>query len=94
MPETPIETPISVAILILPSVVPFDLGVPMQVFGYPGIDLGVQRYRATLCAPKPGPVRTANGFDVLVTRGLGRCGRRTPLCCRVCTILICPFRVR
>ncbi|BAH40274.1 MAG TPA: AraC family transcriptional regulator [Gemmatimonas aurantiaca] len=71
MPETPIETPISVAILILPSVVPFDLGVPMQVFGYPGIDLGVQRYRATLCAPKPGPVRTANGFDVLVTRGLG-----------------------
>lgn len=68
MPE--ISSPIPVAILILPSVVPFDLGVPMQVFGYPGTDLGARRYRATLCAPRPGPVRTANGFDVLVTRGL------------------------
>jgi AraC family transcriptional activator FtrA len=70
MPEKPIVAPISVAILILPSVVPFDLGVPMQVFGASGTDLRVQRYHVTLCAPTPGPVRTANGFDVLVTRGL------------------------
>lgn len=64
------ERPHRVAILVLPSVVPFDLGVPSQVFGYPRGDLGAVRYRVTLCTPTPGVVRTRDGFGVLVERGL------------------------
>ncbi len=60
-----------VAVLALPSVVPFDLGVACQVFGYWHPDLGSRRYEMTLCAPSAGPVRTANGFAVEVRRGLG-----------------------
>lgn len=62
--------PIRVAVFILPSVVPFDLAVPMQVFGYPRPDQGATRYRVTLCAPRVGRVRSSVGFDVHVTHGL------------------------
>ena len=62
--------PLPVAVLVVPSVVPFDLGVPAQVFGYPRPDLGVQRYRLTVCAAAPGPVRTSIGFSILVEHGL------------------------
>ena len=60
-----------VAILALPSVVLFDLAVPLQVFGYPRPDLGAMRYRAFLCGPAPGPVMTASGFPIVVPHGLG-----------------------
>jgi transcriptional regulator GlxA family with amidase domain len=59
-----------VAVLVLPSVVPFDLGVPVQVFGYPRPDLGAKRYSATLCTLKPGRVRTSIGFSIAVDEGL------------------------
>lgn len=63
-----------VAILALPTVVPFDLGVPVQVFGYPRPDLGAKRYDAVVCGPhtKPGPgrVRTSSTFSIAVTHGL------------------------
>ncbi|HEU4563089.1 MAG TPA: helix-turn-helix domain-containing protein [Gemmatimonadaceae bacterium] len=62
--------PHRVAILVLPSVVPFDLGVPVQVFGYPRPDLGARRYTMTLCAARPGRVRTAGGFSIVVEHGL------------------------
>ncbi|MCA0376758.1 MAG: helix-turn-helix domain-containing protein [Gemmatimonadetes bacterium] len=63
-------TPRRVAVLVLPSVVPFDLGVPMQVFGYPRPDLGVRRYRVTVCTPTPGLVHTSAGFAIDVRHGL------------------------
>ncbi len=62
--------PVSVSVLALPSVVPFDLGVPVQVFGYPRPDLGAHRYRMTVCGPRPGAVPAAGGFAVAVEHGL------------------------
>ncbi|MBX3134177.1 MAG: helix-turn-helix domain-containing protein [Gemmatimonadaceae bacterium] len=59
-----------VAVLALPSVVPFDLGVPLQVFGYPRPDLGAIRYKAVLCGVRRGPVMTSQGFPVVAPAGL------------------------
>jgi len=64
------QRPHAVAILALPSVVPFDLGVPVQVFGYPGPDLGRRRYTVTVCGARPGRVPTARGFSIIVPAGL------------------------
>jgi AraC family transcriptional activator FtrA len=61
---------IAVAVLLLESVVPFDLGVVCQVFGYRRPDLEPMAYTLTLCAAEPGPVRTAIGFPVIVEHGL------------------------
>ena len=55
-----------VAILALESVVSLDLAIPAQVFGtYPEWP-----YRATLCAPEAGPVRTTAGYEVVAQAGL------------------------
>lgn len=62
--------PHRVTVLVLPSVVPFDLAVPMQVFGYPRADLGERRYRVRLCSATRGRVRTSGGFDLVVAHGL------------------------
>ncbi len=55
-----------IAILALDAVVPFDLAIPAQLFGY-AADAG---YRVTVCAAAPGPVRTTSGFDVVAGAGL------------------------
>lgn len=62
--------PIPVAIFVQPSVVLFDLAVPLQVFGYPRPDEGSQRYRVTLCAEHPGLLPSASGMGVEVQKGL------------------------
>src|SRR5437870_2954202 len=55
-----------VAALALDAVVPLDLGIPAQVFGaYPEAP-----YALTLCAERPGPVRTSAGFAVVAEAGL------------------------
>jgi transcriptional regulator GlxA family with amidase domain len=55
-----------VAVLALEAVVPLDLGIPAQVFGaYAEVP-----YALTLCAERPGPVRTCAGFDVVAAGGL------------------------
>jgi transcriptional regulator GlxA family with amidase domain len=55
-----------VAILALESVVSLDMAIPAQVFGtYPEWP-----YRATLCAPEAGPVRTTAGYVVVAQAGL------------------------
>jgi transcriptional regulator GlxA family with amidase domain len=64
------SAPHRVAILALPSVVPFDLGVPVQVFGYPRDDLGASRYAAVVCGARRGRVPTSGGFDLVVGHGL------------------------
>ncbi|HNV77352.1 MAG: helix-turn-helix domain-containing protein [Gemmatimonadetes bacterium] len=63
-------SPHRVAVLVLPSVVPFDLAVPSQIFGYPRDDLGLDRYVMTLCTAEPGEVQTSIGFSIVVPRGL------------------------
>lgn len=59
-----------VAILALPTVVPFDLGVPVQVFSYPRPDLGAMRYRTLVCGPRRGRLATSAGFDLVLEHGL------------------------
>lgn len=60
-----------VAILALPSVVPFDLAVPVQVFAYPRPDLGERRYETAVCAMRPGRVETSTGLGLIAPHGLG-----------------------
>src|SRR5437763_8859650 len=59
-----------VAVLALDSVVPFDLGVPWQVFGYGRPDAGAVRYACSLVGVRRGPVRTCKGFTINVPLGL------------------------
>ena len=60
-----------VAILALETVVSLDLAIPAQVFGYPD----EAPYRVTLCAARPGTVRTSGGYDVIARAGLGTVAR-------------------
>lgn len=62
--------PHRVAILILESVVLFDLGVPCQVFGWGREDVGEVRYQSAICAAVPGKVRTAMGVYMEAPHGL------------------------
>jgi transcriptional regulator GlxA family with amidase domain len=55
-----------VAVLALDAVVPLDLAIPAQIFGYPD----EAPYRVTICAPEAGPVRTTSGFEVVAQHGL------------------------
>lgn len=62
----------TVAVPVLPGVFAFELGVLCEVFGVERADEPLlPRFTFELCTPVPGPVRTASGFDVLVTRDLG-----------------------
>jgi AraC family transcriptional regulator, transcriptional activator FtrA len=60
-----------VVALVLETVVPFDLAVPCQVFGWGRPDLGAIRYEFALCAEKPGIVHASQGFGIEVSYGLG-----------------------
>lgn len=60
-----------VVIVALPTVVPFDLGVPVQVFGYPRPDVGRRRYLTTVCGVRAGQVPTSGGFPIVVRHGIG-----------------------
>jgi AraC family transcriptional activator FtrA len=60
-----------VVALVLETVVPFDLAVACQVFGWGRPDLGEVRYAFALCGEKPGLVRASQGFGIEVSRGLG-----------------------
>ncbi|HEX5438444.1 MAG TPA: helix-turn-helix domain-containing protein [Gemmatimonadaceae bacterium] len=64
------HVPHRVALLVLPTVVPFDMAVPCQVFGYPLPDLGRKRYTLEVCGPTKGHVATGRGFGVAVPHGL------------------------
>ncbi len=67
MPQRPAR-PHRVAVLALPSVVPFDFSVPLQVFGY--AHLGHGAYRPMVCAERAGRVPTAYGFALVAPHGL------------------------
>jgi transcriptional regulator GlxA family with amidase domain len=53
-------------VLALDAVLPLDLGIPAQVFGY----ADELPYRVTLCAAEPGQVRTTAGFAVRAEGGI------------------------
>lgn len=63
----------SVAVPVLDGVFPFELGVLCEVFGLDRPDEpDLPSFAFDLCTPVPGPVRTASGFDLMVTADLGR----------------------
>ena len=57
-----------IAVLVLDGVVPFDLGVPPQVFGVARDAAGNHLYDVVVCGP--GPARTESGFTVVPDHGL------------------------
>jgi transcriptional regulator GlxA family with amidase domain len=59
-----------VAVLALPDVVAFDLGVPAQLFGAARDADGARLYEVTTSTPDGGPVRSTAGFAVLPDHGL------------------------
>ena len=64
--------PHRVAVVVLDNVVPFDLGVPCQIFGYGRPDLGEVRYTLDLVGAKKGTVTSAQGFGVTLQHDLRR----------------------
>jgi len=59
-----------IAVLALPHVVAFDLGIPAQVFGAARDADDRRLYSVTTCTPDGGPVRTTAGFQVVPDHGL------------------------
>ncbi len=59
-----------VAVLALDGVMPFDLGVPNQVFWAARTLSGEHLYEVRTCTADGGPVRTSAGFAVLPEYGL------------------------
>jgi AraC family transcriptional regulator, transcriptional activator FtrA len=60
------SSPHRVVALVLPGVLALDLAAPSHFFGR----LGPPRYEFRLAAAEAGPVRCADGFDVLAAHGL------------------------
>ncbi|MEV0273571.1 helix-turn-helix domain-containing protein [Hamadaea sp. NPDC050747] len=57
-----------VAVLALPGVIPFELGIPSRIFGAADDD-GRPRYEVAVCTLDGGPVRTEAGFGITVDHG-------------------------
>ncbi len=62
----------NVALITLPDVAVFELGVLCEMFGYDRTPEGLPGYDFAVCSVEPGPVRTHAGFDLDVKFGLDR----------------------
>ncbi len=60
----------SVAVIALPQVAPFELGVLCEVFGIDRTDSGVPLIDFSVVAAEPGRMPASTGFDVVVEHGL------------------------
>ncbi|WKX74379.1 GlxA family transcriptional regulator [Streptomyces sp. XD-27] len=61
--------PHRVAVLVLPGVIPFELGIPYRIFGKARSPEGTRLYEVVTCTPEPGPVPTDADFTIMVERG-------------------------
>lgn len=64
-----------VAVFTLPGVIPFELGIPLRIFGaatHP--DDGTALYEVVTCSLAAGPVRTDADFPIVVEHGLDALG--------------------
>src|SRR5689334_19641413 len=61
----------SVAVIALPDVAVFELGVLCELFGYDRSEDGLPAYDFALCTPDGGPVRTHAGFTITPSHDLG-----------------------
>lgn len=73
-----------VAVVVLPGVAPFELGVTCELFGLDRSDMGVPRIDFRLVTPDPGPVRASVGFDLVVRDGLEAAGDADLVCVPAC----------
>ncbi|WP_370414287.1 GlxA family transcriptional regulator [Streptomyces fradiae] len=58
-----------VAVLALPGLLPFELGIPHRIFGRAKDPAGRPLYEIVTCAPVPGPVQTDADFAIHVEHG-------------------------
>ncbi|MGW1281453.1 GlxA family transcriptional regulator [Streptomyces tsukubensis] len=63
------RTPHRVAVLALPDVIPFELGIPHRIFGRTLDASGEKLYTVVTCTPVPGPVPADADFTLQVERG-------------------------
>ncbi|MFF7155574.1 helix-turn-helix domain-containing protein [Streptomyces sp. NPDC008139] len=60
-----------VAVFALDGVIPFELGIPLRIFGAAqGVEDGRKLYEVVTCSVAPGSVRTDADFSVVVKHGL------------------------
>ncbi|WP_256962070.1 GlxA family transcriptional regulator, partial [Streptomyces sp. NRRL B-24572] len=62
-------SPHRVAVLALPGLLPFELGIPHRIFGRAKAPGGRPLYEIVTCAPVAGPVRTDADFAIHVEHG-------------------------
>jgi transcriptional regulator GlxA family with amidase domain len=62
----------NVAVIALPEVAVFELGVLCELFGYDRTAEGLPGYDFAVCSIDGGPVRTHAGFDITVRADLSR----------------------
>ncbi|MFF4168704.1 GlxA family transcriptional regulator [Streptomyces sp. NPDC001744] len=65
----PQPSPHRVAVLALPGLLPFELGIPHRIFGRALAPDGRPLYEVVTCAPAAGPVRTDADFSLHVEHG-------------------------
>lgn len=59
-----------VAAVVFDGVAPFEFGVLCEAFGIDRSAQGLPSFDFSVCAARPGPVRTSVGFDITVHHGL------------------------
>src|SRR3954464_12432127 len=64
----------SVAVIALPDVAVFELGVLCELFGYDRTAEGLPGYEFSVCTVDGGPVRTHAGFSITPSSDLGPAG--------------------
>ncbi|MFH8578650.1 GlxA family transcriptional regulator [Streptomyces zaomyceticus] len=68
-PAPTVRSPHRVAVLALPGLLPFELGIPHRIFGRARDAEGRLLYEIVTCAPVAGPVPTDADFSVHVEHG-------------------------
>ncbi|WP_374117287.1 GlxA family transcriptional regulator [Streptomyces sp. RKAG293] len=58
-----------VAVLVMPGVIPFELGIPARIFGGARTQEGRKLYEVVTCSAVPGLVQTDADFPILVENG-------------------------
>lgn len=62
--------PHRIAVIAVDGIMPFDLGIPCQVFGAVELDGDQPRYQVDVCSVDGSPVPTASGFSIQVAHDL------------------------
>lgn len=70
----------NVAVLALPGLAPFELGVVCEVFGVDRSDVGLPAFDFAVVSEDAAPVPTSTGFTVAPEHGLDRVGAADLLC--------------